>query len=129
MISVFLGWYLKITFSYLKSAPLKFSNCEILPENKKCLNFGPNTLYLSIFRLQFENNIVIFEISTLQFVYFENFVEKWKCLNLRPTTPFLGIFGLEFLGIFVWNFGLKSAPWNLSNREISWNNENSYIWD
>lgn len=81
MISVFLGWYLKITLSYLKSAPSKFSNCKILPENKKCLNFGPNTLYLSIFRLQFENNIVIFEISTLQFVYFENFVKKWKCLN------------------------------------------------
>ena len=32
--------------------------------------------YLRIFWLEFENNNVIFEISTLEFVWFQNFVEK-----------------------------------------------------
>ena len=52
---------------------------------------------LGIFGLEFENNIVIFEISTLQFVYLQNFTKKQKCLNLGPKMPYLGIFGLEFL--------------------------------
>ena len=52
---------------------------------------------LGIFGLEFENNIVIFEISTLQFVYLQNFTKKQKCLNLGPKIPYLGIFGLEFL--------------------------------
>ena len=40
-------------------------------------NFG-------IFRLGFENNIVIFEISTVQFGYLQSLAEKQKCLNLGP---------------------------------------------
>ena len=51
---------------------------------------------LGIFGLEFENNIVIFEISTLQFVYLQNFTKKQKCLNLGRKMPYLGIFGLEF---------------------------------
>ena len=31
--------------------------------------------FLGIFGLEFENNIVIFDISTLEFVYLENFVK------------------------------------------------------
>ena len=37
---------------------------------------------LGIFGLEFENNIVIFEISILEFAYLQNFVKKQKCLNL-----------------------------------------------
>ena len=37
-------------------------------KKQKCLNLGPKVLYLGIFELEFENNIVIFEISTLEFV-------------------------------------------------------------
>ena len=51
---------------------------------------------LGIFGLEFENNIVIFEISTLEFVQLQNFAEKQKCLNLGPKMPYLGIFGLQF---------------------------------
>ena len=52
--------------------------------------------HLGIFGLEFENNIVIFEISTLEFVKLQNFAKKQKCLNLGPKIPHLGIFGLEF---------------------------------
>ena len=37
--------------------------------------------YFGIFGLEFENTIVVFEISTLEFVYLQNFLEKLKCLN------------------------------------------------
>ena len=40
--------------------------------------------------------IVIFEISTLKFVYLQNFTKKQKCLNFGPKMPDLGILGLEF---------------------------------
>ena len=38
------------------------------PKKQKCLNLVPNMSYLGIFELEFENNIVIFEISNLRFV-------------------------------------------------------------
>ena len=49
-----------------------------------------------IFGLEFENTFVIFEISTLKFVYLQNFPKKQKCLNLGQKMPDLGVFGLEF---------------------------------
>ena len=52
--------------------------------------------YLSIFGLKLENDIVIFEISTLEFVYLQNFAKKQKHVNFRSKMPYLGIFGLEF---------------------------------
>ena len=51
--------------------------------------------YLGIFELEFEKNIVIFEISTLEFIKLRNCAEK-KSLNLRSKMPYLGFFGLEF---------------------------------
>ena len=53
-------------------------------------------LYLGIFKLDFKKAIVIFEISTLEFVYLQIFVKKQKCLNLGTKMPYLGIFGLAF---------------------------------
>ena len=44
--------------------------------NKKCLNSGPKMLDLGIFGLEIENNIVIFDIGTLEFVYWENLAQK-----------------------------------------------------
>ena len=45
----------------------------------------------------FRKTIVIFEISTLEFVNLQNFTKKkQKCLNLGPKMPHLGIFGVEF---------------------------------
>ena len=40
--------------------------------------------------------MVIFEMSTLEFVYQQNFAKKHKCLNFGPKMPYLGTFVLEF---------------------------------
>ena len=50
---------------------------------------------LDIFGLESENNIFLFKISTLNFVYLQNFAKKQKGLNLGPKVSYLGIFGLE----------------------------------
>ena len=49
-----------------------------------------------IFGLEFENNIVIFEISTLNLSNGKILRKKQKCLNFGPKMPYLVIFGLEF---------------------------------
>ena len=57
----------KKLLSYLKSAPSNLSICKISRKNKKSLILGPKRPDLCIFWLEFESNIVIFEISTLNF--------------------------------------------------------------
>ena len=52
--------------------------------------------YFGSFRPQFEEAIVIFEISTFEFVKMQSFMLKEKKLNLEPRMLYLGIFGLEF---------------------------------
>ena len=52
--------------------------------------------YLGVFGLEFKKTIVIFDISTLKFVYLQNFTKKQKCLNSGPKMPDLCIFGLKF---------------------------------
>ena len=47
---------------------------------------------LGTFELELENNFVIFEISSLEFVLLENFKEKQKRLNLESKMPYLGYF-------------------------------------
>ena len=51
---------------------------------------------LSIWEPEFENNIVIFEISTVEFVCLQNFAKKQKCLNLGSKMPYLGTFDQKF---------------------------------
>ena len=52
---------------------------------------------LGILGLEVETYIVVFEISSLEFVLFQNFVKKRrKYLNLGPRIPYLSIFLLEF---------------------------------
>ena len=41
-------------------------------------------LDLGSFELEFENGIVTFKISTLEFGQLQNFAKKQKCLNLGP---------------------------------------------
>ena len=54
-------------------------------------------LHLAIFlELKFAKAIVIFQISTLQFIKTQNFMQKEKMLNLGLKTPYLGIFGMQF---------------------------------
>ena len=52
---------------------------------------------LCIFGLEFENNNVIFKISSLEFVKLQNFAKKQTCLNLGPKIPYLGIFDQKYL--------------------------------
>ena len=57
---------------------------------QKILDFG-------ILGPEFENNIVIFEASTLKFVSLQNFMENQNFLNLAQKMPYLIDFGDEFL--------------------------------
>ena len=59
--------------------------------------------YMGIFGLEFESNIDVLDITTLEFAKLQNFVKKWKCLNLGLKIPSLGIFGLEFQKAYIWN--------------------------
>ena len=45
-------------------------------EKQKCLNLGPKMPYLGIFDLELKKTIVIFEISTLEFVKNESLTQK-----------------------------------------------------
>ena len=68
LILVFLGWNLKTILPYLKSAPSNLSDCKNFTKKQKCLNLGPKMCNSGIFGPEFKKNIVIFEISTLEFV-------------------------------------------------------------
>ena len=65
---VFLGKNVKKDIVIFEINTLKFVYMQNFTEKQKCLNLGPKMFYLSIFRLESENNIVIFEISTLGFI-------------------------------------------------------------
>ena len=103
-----------------------------LVKKQKCLTLRPKLPFLGILDQKylisvflgknFEKTIVIFEISTLKFVYLQSFTEKQKCLNLGPKMSDLGIFGLDLKTMLSY---LKSTPSNLSNCKISRKNKNA----
>ena len=60
-------------FIYLGNAIFEFSTLKFVylhnfMEKQKCLNLRPKMNDLEICGLEFKNNIVIYEISTLEFV-------------------------------------------------------------
>ena len=55
-----------ILIRYLKSAPSDLHDWKILQKNKNIYIWNQKYLYLSIFELEFEKTIAIFEISTLE---------------------------------------------------------------
>ena len=55
------------TIVIFKISTLKFVYLQSSTKKQKCLNFGPKVPDLGIFELEFENNTVIFEISSLNF--------------------------------------------------------------
>ena len=61
-------------------------------KKQKCLNLGLKGLELCIFGLEFENNIVIFEIGTLEFVKFQNLAKKTKMLKFGTKNVLFGYF-------------------------------------
>ena len=72
-------------------------------------------LNLRIFGLEFENTIVIFEISVLKYILLQSLVQKLKSLNLGQKMSDLGVFGLESEKKISY---LKSAASTLSNCKI-----------
>ena len=50
-----------------KISTLEFVLLQKLVQKQNSLNLGPKMTYLGIFGLEFENNIIIFEISALNF--------------------------------------------------------------
>ena len=67
---------------------------------------------LGIFRLQFEDNIVRYEIGTLQFVYLLNFPEKQQCLDLGPDMPYWVFLTKKYL---LW----KKLGWNFRKKLLN----------
>ena len=55
--------------------------------------FGTKNDILGIFD---QKPVVIFEISTLEFVKLQIFAKKQNCLNFGRKMLYLGIFGVEF---------------------------------
>ena len=54
--------------SYLTWLPSNLFYSTVWCNNKKSLNLGPKIPYLGNLGFEFENNIVIFEISALDFI-------------------------------------------------------------
>ena len=56
------------TIFIFEISTLKFSYLQNFMKKEKCLNPGPKMPGLGVLMLELENNIAIFEISTLEFV-------------------------------------------------------------
>lgn len=67
----YFGRNLIILLSYLKSAP-----SNLVQKKKKSLNLRRKMSFLSILELEFENNILMFKVSGIEFGQLQNFVEK-----------------------------------------------------
>ena len=61
----------------------------------KKIKFGTKNALFWFFGLEFERAIVIFKISTSDFVKKQCFMLKGKILNLGPKVPYFGNFELE----------------------------------
>ena len=57
---------------------------------------GPKFLTRNALFACFSKAIVKLQISSLKFVYLQNFVNKENCLKLGPKVPYFGIFGHKF---------------------------------
>ena len=68
LIWAFLVKNCKKTIAIFEFSTLKFVYLHNFMEKQKCLNLRPKMNDLGICGLEFKNNIVIYEISTLEFV-------------------------------------------------------------
>ena len=75
LILVFLGWNLRKLFSHLKSAPSNLSDCKFHEENKNVWIWNQKCVIRVIFCWNLKKDIVVFEISNLEFVKLQNIVK------------------------------------------------------
>ena len=68
LLGIFRQEFLKKTIVIFEISTRKFVYLQNFTRKQKCLNLGPKMPDLGTLGLEFENNIVIFEISTLEFV-------------------------------------------------------------
>ena len=68
IIWIFFGRNFRKTIVMFEISNLKLVYLQNFTKKQKSLNSGPEMPHLGILRLELENNIVIFEISTLEFV-------------------------------------------------------------
>ena len=73
-----LGKNFKKTVVRFEICTLKFLYLQNVTKKQKCLNLGPKMSDFGIFGLEFESNILIFEMTTLVIAKFR---KKQKCLN------------------------------------------------
>ena len=78
----------------------------------KIFKFGTKNTCFGYLWSEFEKNIVIFEINTLEFVLLQSFMKKWKFLNLGQKYLISIFLGKNLKKILSY---LKSAPSNFSN--------------
>ena len=90
---VFLSRRLKQNLSFLTPVPLNFSKYKTLSKNKNLYTWDENWVFLSY---NFRKAIVVFKISTLEFLQMQSFLQNRTILNLGSKMPYLGIFKLEF---------------------------------
>ena len=101
---------------------IRKASCKI----KKYLNLGQKMLYLSIFGLECKNDIFIFEINPIKFVWVQSLVQ-----NKNPQIWDQKCLICEFSG---WNLKILLS-WFISTSSILpcckvWcKNKNAYIWD
>ena len=96
---VFLGKGFEKTIAIFQNEHTQTCLFAKLYEKLKMPKFWTKKPDLGIFALQFENNFVIFEISTLEFFQLQNFEKKQKWLNLGRKMPCFG-------GVFLTKNGL-----------------------
>ena len=58
--------------------------------------FDQKSIILVFFEKKIKNTIVIFQIRTLKFAFFQNFTKKQKSLNLGQKMPYLSIFDQKY---------------------------------
>ena len=128
----YFGLEFRKTIVIFKISTFELVQLKNFVKKQKCQILGPKMPYLDIFDQKcllwvflgknFKKAVVIFVISTLKFVYLQNFTEKQKHLNLDQKCLIY-----EFLGWnlrTIWSY-LKSASSNLPYWKILLKNKNT----
>ena len=93
-------------YCHIWNQHLRISLIAKFCEETKMFKIGTKSALFWVFLgKNFKKTIVIFEMTTLKFVYLQNFTEKQKCQNLGPKVSDFGIFsaGVWKQYCHIWN--------------------------